>query len=261
MTFSGDVADYYTHYRRGFDPPALAFVTDLLDVDPGGLVVDLGCGTGQLAIPLSTRVRHVLGVDPEPDMLGHARATALRQGATAATSWLLGSDADLPHLTSLLGGSTVAAVTISNAVHFMDTERLAACLPEVLVPDGRVAVIANGTPIWLQESGWSRALRGFLEEHFGLSASTWTDDATLARCRDDLESAGFAVAEHSVGFREAVSADWLFGNLMSAMPTDRLPSRRDRAAFAEEMTAALRSGQASGDLVEDVRLSVLLGRR
>jgi trans-aconitate methyltransferase len=37
------------------------------------MVVDLGCGTGQLTLPIAHRVRAVIGMDPEPDMLRRAR--------------------------------------------------------------------------------------------------------------------------------------------------------------------------------------------
>jgi ubiquinone/menaquinone biosynthesis C-methylase UbiE len=33
------------------------------------MVVDIGCGTGQLTLPIAHRVRAVFGMDPEPDML------------------------------------------------------------------------------------------------------------------------------------------------------------------------------------------------
>lgn len=262
VTFAGEIADYYASFRRGFAPPALEFVVDQVEASPDELVVDLGCGTGQLAVPLSSRVRHVLGVDPEPDMLAHARATARRQGASGATSWLLGSDGEVPSLAGLLGESAVDLMTISNAVHFMDTKRLFAGLAGVLAPGGRVAVIANGTPIWLQESHWSGALRRFLQQRFNsdLSGSCYTDDATLARCRGDLEAAGFTTAECTMNVHEAVSADWLFGNLMSAMPPDWLPGQSSRTAFAAELTKALRSGQATGDFVDEVPVSIVVGR-
>lgn len=38
--------------------------------------MDLGCGTGQLALLMAGRVRAVIGVDPEPDMLQRARQAA-----------------------------------------------------------------------------------------------------------------------------------------------------------------------------------------
>jgi SAM-dependent methyltransferase len=102
MEFSGDVVDHYARFRRGYPQPALMFVVDRLQVGPDDLVVDLGCGTGQLALPLAGRVRHVLGIDPAPDML--ARAAAQRDGVRAV-SWMLGSDADVASLPDLLGSA------------------------------------------------------------------------------------------------------------------------------------------------------------
>lgn len=93
--FAGQVADYYAHYRRGYPPAVIARLVKALGVGPGDLIADLGCGTGQLAIPLARHVRHVLGIDPEADMLRHARAAAHEHGAHAI-SWLLASDTDLP---------------------------------------------------------------------------------------------------------------------------------------------------------------------
>jgi ubiquinone/menaquinone biosynthesis C-methylase UbiE len=127
-------------------PPALEFVVDRLGVSSRDLVVDLGCGTGQLAIPLAERVRHVLGIDPEPDMLAHARQAARACGVPGSTSWLLGSDADVPTLPRLLGDGAIAALTISNAVHLMDTRTLFPALAGLLTPGSTVAVIANGSP-------------------------------------------------------------------------------------------------------------------
>jgi len=61
------------------------------------VVVDIGCGTGQLTLSLARRVRAVVGMDPEPDMLALARRAA---GAANLlnTSWVLGADTDVPAL-------------------------------------------------------------------------------------------------------------------------------------------------------------------
>jgi ubiquinone/menaquinone biosynthesis C-methylase UbiE len=122
-------------------------VVETLEVTPDDLIVDLGCGSGQLTIPLVARARHVLGVDPEPDLLVLACAAARHQGVRAV-SWMLGAD-DESALRGLLGADAVAAVTVSNAIHLMNTARLFPDLRGVLPAAGRIAVIANGTPVWL----------------------------------------------------------------------------------------------------------------
>jgi SAM-dependent methyltransferase len=260
VSFRGETAEFYASCRRGFDSEGLAFIVSELRVRPESLVVDVGCGGGQLTIPLSGYARHVAGIDPEPQMLAHARDAAAAASATTITSWLLGSASDLPALVDLLGGPRADAVTISNAVHFIDTRRLAQDLRSLLAAGGRVGVIANGVPIWSQDSPWSQALREFVMKRYetDLSSSRYTDEATLERCQTDLAEAGFRTRREKLAGTTAVSADWLLGNLFSAMSNDWIPAPADRAQYAAEFTAALREAQPSGDFVENTTISMLV---
>jgi SAM-dependent methyltransferase len=53
--FAGEIADYYASFCRGFGSAALRSLWIRLKARPDELVVDLGCGTGQLAVPLGSR--------------------------------------------------------------------------------------------------------------------------------------------------------------------------------------------------------------
>src|SRR3954447_12051927 len=68
----------------------------VLDVEWGGAVVDLGCGTGRTGAWLSSRVEIIDGVDLTPEMLARARARgvyrSLRLGDVAATGLEPGYD-------------------------------------------------------------------------------------------------------------------------------------------------------------------------
>ena len=57
-------------------------IVGLLSLPPGASVVDLGCGRGRHAIPLSRRGYRVTGVDLSEKMLGLARERAQREGAS-----------------------------------------------------------------------------------------------------------------------------------------------------------------------------------
>lgn len=155
--FSGAVATYYARHRRGYPPEVLDALVAAFGLDSGDTVVDLGCGTGQLSLPLAARSGAVVGVDPEPDMLALARRAALDTGVTNA-AWLLGADRDLPVLGRLLGDRRIGALTVAVAIHFMDRDRLFQAVRPLLRPGGGVAVVTNGVPLWLQEAEWSRAL-------------------------------------------------------------------------------------------------------
>jgi SAM-dependent methyltransferase len=66
LGFSGEVADLYHRYRHGYPDAVIDELTGAFGLTGQDVVVDLGCGTGQLALPMARRVRAVVGVDPEP---------------------------------------------------------------------------------------------------------------------------------------------------------------------------------------------------
>jgi SAM-dependent methyltransferase len=67
--FQGDVAASYARYRRGYPAAFTGLLASALRLGADALVADVGCGTGQLTVPLAALARAVAGVDPEPDML------------------------------------------------------------------------------------------------------------------------------------------------------------------------------------------------
>jgi SAM-dependent methyltransferase len=298
--FAGEVARYYARFWRGYPVATVDAVVAAFGLGPADLVLDLGCGTGQLTLPLAGRVAAVIGMDPEPDMLAEARAaglaagTAGTAGTTAGTAglttgttagtaglaagtagttagtagtaagapnvtWVLGADTDVPALAGLLGPRRLGAVTIGTAVHWMRYEELFAALPGLLRPGGGVAVIANGVPLWQQDSDWSVTLRGVLERWFGrpLVARCGTDAAARAGYRSALRAAGFDdLPESVVEYSAPLDLQQLVGGLYSAMSASQLPA--DRAGFAAEIGRALAPRTR---FVEQVRVATLLGRR
>ena len=68
------------------------------DVRPGMRVLDLGCGTGTLAIMVKRRqpTAEIVGLDPDPEMLDRARSKADRAGVEIKFDQ--GFASDLPYL-------------------------------------------------------------------------------------------------------------------------------------------------------------------
>jgi hypothetical protein len=124
---------------------------------------------------------------------------------------------------------------------------------------GGVAVITNGTPLWLQDSAWSAALHAFLERWLGtkLTAACGTDEASQRRYRDSLTAAGLDVTGTSLEYTGELDLDQLVGSLYSAFAVDQLPPPDQRPAFAEQVRRAL---EPHGRFAERVRVAMLLGR-
>lgn len=258
LGFGGDVAQYYAKFRRGYPPGVLEVLRESFTLTPHDAVLDLGCGTGQLAVPLASHVRSVIGMDPEPDMLSHAGEAATQQGVTNVT-WVLGADTDVPSLGALLDGRPLAMTVIGQALHWMRHDTLFGELVRLHRPGGGVAVLANGSPAWLHDSAWSRALRGCLEEHFEteLKDSCGTAAQDRIRYAQALEAAGFEdVQDRTVSYSEELTSEELIGGVFSAIPEGRLPAPSDRPAFAERIRGALPPGDS---FTEHVHVSVLTG--
>ncbi|MFJ4798360.1 class I SAM-dependent methyltransferase [Kitasatospora purpeofusca] len=258
--FSGDVAGYYARYRRGYPPQAVDTLQETFGLGTEDVVLDLGCGTGQLALPLTERVRSVIGMDPEPDMLRLAGEAAAERGIVNAT-WILGGDRDVPALRTLLGRNSLAMTVIGNAIHWMRHEELFDALLPLLRPGGGIAVVANGTPLWLQENDWSPALRAGLEHHFGtgLAPSCGTLPQDRDQYRRALGAAGFGeVRETVVEYTDQLTLEQIVGSVCSAVPTDRLPAPEDRPAFAEYLRRCLPADRET--FTEHVRVAILTAR-
>lgn len=253
--FRGEVAEFYRRWRRGYPDAVIDALVAAFALTSDDTVVDLGCGTGQLAAPLAGRVREVLGVDPEADMLAGAARTAAEHGVRNAR-WLLGTDADLP---ALLAGRAVAAVTVGQALHWMDHERLFADVRPLVRPGGGIAVVTNGLPLWQQDAAWSVALLDVLQEWFGraLTATCGTDEASASRYRAALAAAGFTVDTAVVEHTDELSAEAIVGGVYSATSPDTLPAPADRPEFERRVLAAL---EPHTPHVEHVRVTVLTGR-
>ncbi|WEL21125.1 METTL5 family protein [Halorhabdus sp. BNX81] len=81
-------------------PSVAAHLVHLADLNgdiAGGTVVDLGCGTGMLALGAALRgPATVLGVDIDPAPLSTARANQNRVGTRTRISWLRADATELP---------------------------------------------------------------------------------------------------------------------------------------------------------------------
>jgi SAM-dependent methyltransferase len=131
-------------------PSAEAFV-DRLNIQAGMRVLDVACGTGNLAIPAARKGAHVSGVDIAPNLLEQARQRAATESLQAAfeegdAEQLRFADADFDVVMSMFG-----------AMFAPRPERVAVELTRVCRPGGRIAM-ANWTP------------SGFIGKVFGLGA-------------------------------------------------------------------------------------------
>jgi len=101
--------------------------------------LDVGTGAGALALALAPLVREIVGVDPVPELLAHARERARGQ---PHVSFLRGDGTALP----FADGSFDLAATARTLHHVERPEALLGELVRVTRPGGRVLVVDHLAP-------------------------------------------------------------------------------------------------------------------
>ena len=247
-------------YRRDVPGFLLDAVVLTAQISSADWVLDLGCGTGQVAAVLSSRVGGVLAMDPEPDMLSGLRARLAAQHIGNVLP-VLASDGDLPAISQLLG-ARFGAVTVANALHWMDTDRVFGQARRLLRPGGALVIISQGPPMWLADTSWATDLRGYLAE--------WVDGSLTGTCgtgREAVDERRARMGAHAFSSVELVEhhyeveidLTYVAGHLYSAMSQEMVPVER-RPEFQSGLQRALGEHLAGGRLTERIDATALIGR-
>jgi ubiquinone/menaquinone biosynthesis C-methylase UbiE len=67
---------YYDRFRAPYAQAAIDFIVECYSLSKGVRALDLGCGPGTIAIPLSYTVGEVVAVDPDADMIAEGQLLA-----------------------------------------------------------------------------------------------------------------------------------------------------------------------------------------
>ena len=250
--FAG-TAWHYARYRPGYPKALFADLVARFHLDGTGRLLDLGCGTGQLTLPLAEHVAAAIGMDPEPEMLTEAARQAQAAHVTNVT-WAQGSSDDLP---GELGHFRL--VTMGRSFHWMDREQLLAALDGMVDDDGGL-VIANDSCLVRPTTTWQQAIEDI--QHRFLPPDCQISSPNLAHAHEPhmaiLARSSFRHTHRlAYEFTRAWTIEQTIGYLYStSLPLRQLLGDR-RAAFEQEVTDALLEIDPSGRFSEPVTLEVL----
>lgn len=164
QVFSG-TEDYYARYRPDYPVALYEAIGSHFDLDGSGGLLDLGTGTGHVALALRERFEFVHAVDMNASMLAYARAESVARGAdnvrwheSSAESW----EAE---------AGRCRLVTIGNAIHWMDGDGVLAKCHEWTSEGGGIALL-DMPGLWstdevVGEEAWIAALSEVVRRHLG----------------------------------------------------------------------------------------------
>ncbi len=251
----------YERYRLPYPAAMIADLTRGAQVSGRGRLLDLACGTGQLAFALRRWFAEVWAVDQEPDMVEAVRAKTATAGAlnvrpVVSSAETLGAPPEHFEL-----------AVIGNAFHRLDRDLVAGRLLGWLQPGGRLALCWSTQP-WTGTQSWQRALAAALDKwRTALGAQQripagW-EQAQLRRPDSQvLSDAGFELA----GTQEFdIEHRWTLPELAGLIrSTSFLPAAvlgDQAAAFDADLAASLRHHSDDGSFAETVGFVCHLARK
>jgi SAM-dependent methyltransferase len=254
-------AGYYDRYRLPYPETMLADLVLQAEVSGHGRLLDLACGTGQLAFPLRRWFGEVWAVDQEPDMVQAVRAKAAAQGVEdvrriVADAETLDAEPDYFDL-----------VVIGNAFHRLNRDLVAGKILGWLKPGGCLALCWTSQP-FIGEEGWQRVLAAIIERW---KVALGAEDRVPAgwdlpqQRRPDLQvlaAAGFEVAgRHEFTAEHHWSVPELAGLIRSTsfLPASVLGDQA--AAFDADLAASLGPHGDGGAFTENVSFVYELARK
>lgn len=148
-------AGYYDRYRLPYPEAMIGDLIRRADVPERGRLLDLACGTGQLAFALRRWFCELWAVDQEPDMVEVVAAKAAAGGAgdvrpIVSSAESLDAEPDYFDL-----------VVIGDALHRLDRDLVAGRVLGWLRPGGYLALCWSSGPS-AGEEDWQRALAATL---------------------------------------------------------------------------------------------------
>ncbi len=148
--FAGTANDYAS-YRPPYPDAFLSHLRNAAGTTGHGVLLDLACGPGRIAIPMASHFRRVVAIDIEPEMVAVGKQRANQLGITTI-DWRV-----TPAERLQLAPASVELVTIGEAFHRLDQRRILHLTSEWLIRDGVLATL-GGESIWSGPEPWKRII-------------------------------------------------------------------------------------------------------
>jgi ubiquinone/menaquinone biosynthesis C-methylase UbiE len=254
-------APCYARYRPGYPREFFDHLVERFALNGTQQVLDLGCGTGQIALPLAVHVARVYAVDPEPSMLTEGQRLAEERGI-GNIDWIVGHSYKLTEL----GLPALHLVTMGAAFHWMDRDTVLGELDRHITPSGGVVMVSGGAPASQEPPPWVDTITKVRTRYLG--AARRAGSGTYTHPEEDhadvLRRSAFSQVE-------TLEWDWMLDRDLDSLvglqfsysfsAPAQFQDERQRADFERDLRVALAEQVPSGVFREQIRTQALTATR
>jgi ubiquinone/menaquinone biosynthesis C-methylase UbiE len=271
MTYDPTVFKGTAEYYASFRPPKPeSLFKDIVHLyklsepaDPArGCLFDLGCGTGEMSIPLAAYFTQVHAWDPDPEMIEIAKQKVAAAGLTNFTFEQKSSE-ELEQQPRDIG-----LVTMGQSFHWMDNRKTLQFLSKGLAAGSGVVIVSGASPTDTPQSDTTNLknelvsilVKKYLGPKRRAGKSFYTPD--MADYGDLLSDAGFSeVHRKSYTYVLPRTVDEIVGELYSMSWASKAQFGSQADAFETELRAALAEISTAGNFDDVIRFDCFLAKK
>ena len=256
LLFKG-TAYYYSRFRRGYPSFFFDYLLGTFNLDRHSRVLDLGTGTGQIAIPIAKAVKEVVAIDPDVEMLEEGKKAAGEKKINNIT-WIKATAENLPEK---IGSFDLT--TMGSSFHWMEQDKVLRSIYSITNINGGIAIVSNTTSIYrnVNNEEWKNVVRRVIEKYLGerRRAGNSYYKKPAGRFEDIIKRSEFSNLQI---YDQEYTQEWTIDQILGYLSSTSFASRRlfgDRIeSFEEDLRAELLKLNRSGVFTEKTKLEALI---
>ena len=151
---------YYGKYRPGIPKKVVDVIVEHFNVKPSDRIIDIGCGTGQVALAMGGKFDEMVCVDPDLEMIKWGKK--LTKDSKENLTWINRNAETLQEIKEKLGFFKLA--TSSRSFHRTNQDRILKNLDEMVIENGGVALFSDRI-LWSGNKDWQQAVKKVILKH------------------------------------------------------------------------------------------------
>lgn len=162
--FYNNIAEIYASSRPPYPQELFTLILNQLPKNALNIYIDLGCGTGELLLPLSMHFKQCIGIDPDEDML---RVAADKMKKMNISNVQFARKTSEEYLTNMPKEIRLDLVTAGRSFHWMQQEVVAHEVYLRLIEGGMFVLLGEADGgIWKRKTPWAQSVHKIILENF-----------------------------------------------------------------------------------------------
>lgn len=249
-------AEHYQRYRVPYPREALDWIVYEFRLDGRGRLLDGGCGTGQVALPLARWFDEVIAIDPDQDMLRVAERTAREEGV-GNIRFLNTKAEDVPGTIAPLRLATFGA-----SFHWTDRVAVANRLYDMIEPGGGLVALSPAS-FWNGREAWHQVVIDTIRHWLGAErrAGSGTFKPSPLHQQSLAQTRFTDITSVDIQKPHIWTADSIVGYLSSTSFASRAVLGKSWPAFETDLRARLGRLSSEDWFAEEIEVSIVSARK